>query len=104
MTPPGAGKQRFDCLIDGRQPRDHGMHGLRDRHVDATRGRHLYHRACGIDALGDGQALLQQVLEASPLPELDSERHVARLRAAAGQQEIAEAREPGQCLAPRTEA
>src|SRR5262249_47639342 len=79
------------------------MHRLRDRHVDAARPGQFHYGARSIDALGDGEALVEHFLDAPPLAELDAERHVARLRAAAGEHEIAETREADQRLAPRAE-
>ena len=103
LGPERAGEQRLDRLIDGGEPGDHRMHGLRDRHVDAARRRHLDQRARGIDALGDGEPFAEHLLQALALAELDAERHVARLRAAAGEHQVAEARQARQRLAPRAE-
>src|SRR6185503_12098088 len=98
-----AGEQGLDRFIHRGETRDHDLHGLRDRHVDTAGCRQFHHGARGIDALGDREALIQHFLDAPSFAELDAERHVARLRAAAGEHEIAEARESGQRLASRAE-
>jgi hypothetical protein len=75
-----------------------GHDGLGDRHFHVVPARELQHRVAGLHALGgllgDGDDLFQ----AHAAAEVLTERAVARQRRAAGGDEVAHAREPGESV------
>ena len=77
---------------------DDGVHGLADRHVDALLGRDPHDRGGGVDALRHRAAAAEHRVQRLPLAQRAAQAHVARLRAAAGQQQIAEAGQAHQRL------
>src|SRR6476661_5477184 len=72
------------------------------------RNRHLNDSARSVNAFSDGEAWHKYLTQAPSFAECDAKRHIARLRAAAGEHQIAEARKTAHrlaaCAERRTEA
>src|SRR5215510_15839036 len=83
-------QQRLDCPIDANAASNDGMHGFGDWHLDTGTGRGVHHGCSGIDAFGHRAAVSEHLVQQLSLAERATEAHVARLWAAAGEQEIAE--------------
>src|SRR6266540_1722304 len=90
-----ARQQRLDRRVDAELIIEHRGNRTCDRHVDAALARHLDQRRRGEGAFGELRALARE-FRRLPFAERDAEREVPRLRARAGEDEIAETRETGE--------